>query len=120
MKTINVKLYAILYKLNKTITAKMDNMKQDIINNATMTYEDCATIKVVDCTRKSYSKEHQILLDEYAKKQGFEKVETHYKRIDIDNINSKVDTIVDNIINQLENSNDKVIAKVASKVASKK
>ena len=120
MKKVNVKLFAILYRLDKLITKKLDEMKKDIIAGAETTYSHYADIKVVDCTRASYSKEDQMKLDEYAAKNCIAKQVTHYKRIDIDKIVVEVDMITDEIITTLENSNDKTVKRVASKVADNK
>ena len=115
MKNVNVRLYAILYKLDKIITEKLNEMKKAISNNANLTFEKYAKIQVVNCTRKSWSKEAQALADKYLTELGFEKQETNYTRIDIDNINEDIDNTVNNIINVLMNSNDNTIKRVASK-----
>ena len=120
MKTINVKLFAIIYTLNKHLTKKLDEMKKAIAEGANLTFKDYADIKIVECTRKSYTKEQQEAIDEFARKQGFEKQEVKYTRIEIDHINSTVAETVEKVINELEDSNDKIIKKVASKVANKK
>lgn len=118
MKKVNVKLYATIDKLIKKLTKIQSQMKEDLINGAEKSFENYANIKIVECSRKSWSKEIQQELDEYAKSKGYEKTETKYKRIDIDNINEEADTIINEVVNMLDNSNNKVVAKVASKVAS--
>lgn len=120
MKKVNVKLYAILYKLNRVINKKLDEMKKDLIEGAETTFKDYADIKVVDCIKRAYSKEDQAILDLFAKEQGLQKIETRYKRVDIDHINDNADNVVTNIVEQLETSNDKTIVRVASKVATRK
>lgn len=120
MQKVNVKLFAILYKLDKKIQKQLDKMKKDIVEGADLTFDKYAKITVVDCSRSSYSKEDQKKLDEYATKMCIAKQITRYKRVDIDGISTEIDTITDNVIATLENSNDKTITRVASKVASKK
>ena len=115
MKNVNVKIFAILYKLDKVITKKLDEMKKDILDGANLTFKDYALVKVVECERKSYSKEAQAKIDEFAKENGLEKVTTKYSRVEIDGITEDVDITVNNIINTLVDSNDKTIKKVASK-----
>jgi len=116
MKSVNVKLFAILYKLDKIITKKLDEMKKAIIEGAETTFKDYATIKVVDCTRASYDKEAQKLIDKFAEENCIAKTVTHYKRVEIDGISIEVDNAVDNIINTLEDSNNAMTKKVASKI----
>lgn len=120
MKKVNVKLYATIDKLVKQLTKIQNEMKQDLINGAEKSFENYANIKVVECTRKSWSKEVQQELDEYAKSKGYEKVETQYKRVDIDNVNEEVNNTIEEVVNMLDNSNNKLVTKVASKVANVK
>lgn len=120
MKTINAKLFALKYKLLKKLTESLEKDKEAMKEGAKITFENYAKIQVVECTRKSYSKEVQKELEEYAKSKGYEKQETKYLRIDIDGIPGEVDEKVDEILTMLEDSNDKMIKKVASKVANKK
>lgn len=115
MKNVNVKLFAIIYTLNKRLSKKLDEMKKAILEGAETTFKDYAKIKVVECTRKSWSKEAQEKADEYLIKLGYEKEETIYKRVEIDNISIEVENATNNIFNILENSNDNVIKRVASK-----
>ena len=117
MKTVNVKLFAILYKLDKVITKKLDEMKKAIIEGADTTFKDYAKIKVVDCTRASYDKEAQAKIEKFAQENGLEKVTTNYKRVEIDGIALEIDNAVDNIINTLEDSNNTTTKKVASKIS---
>ena len=120
MKIVNAKLFALKYKLLKKLNASLEKDKEAIKENAKITFENYAKIQIVECTKKSYSKEVQQELEEYAKSKGYEKQETKYLRIDIDNIPEEVDEKVDEILTMLEDSNDKMIKKVASKVANKK
>ena len=120
MKTINAKLFALKYKLLKKLNASLEKDKEAIKEGAKITIENYAKIQLVECTKKSYSKEVQQELEEYAKSKGYEKQETKYLRIDIDNIPEEVDEKVDEILATLEDSNDKMIKKVASKVANKR
>lgn len=120
MKTINAKLFVLKYKLLKKLTESLEKDKKAIKENAKITFDKYAKIQIVECTKKSYSKEVQKELEEYAKSKGYEKQETKYLRIDIDNIPTEVDEKVDEILTTLEDSNDKMIKKVASKVANKK
>lgn len=119
MKNVNVKLFAVIYTLTKNLNKKLDEMKKAIAEGANLTFKDYANIKVVECTRKSWSKEAQTKADEYLTKLGYEKEETKYTRVEIDNINNSAMEIANNVFNTLEDSNDKNIRKVASKVASK-
>ena len=120
MKIVNAKLFALKYKLLKKLNASLEKDKEAIKENAKITFDKYAKIQIVECTKKSYSKEDQEKLEEYAKSKGYEKQETKYLRIDIDNIPEEVDTKVDEILTMLEDSNDKMIKKVASKVANRK
>lgn len=120
MQKVNAKLFALKYKLLKVLTNSIEKDKKALKDGAEITYKDYCEIKLVECTRTSYSKEDQAKLDEYAAKHLISKQVTHYTRIDIDNVPQEVDTKVDEILTTLEDSNDKVIARVASKVASTK
>lgn len=120
MQKVNAKIFALKYKLLKVLTNSIEKDKKALKDGAEITYKDYCDIKLVECTRTSYSKEDQAKLDEYAAKHLISKQVTHYTRIDIDNVPQEVDTKVDEIFNTLEDSNDKVIARVASKVASTK
>ena len=120
MQKVNAKLFALKYKLLKVLTNSIEKDKKALKDGAEVTYKDYCDIKLVECTRTSYSKEDQAKLDEYAAKNLISKQVTHFIRIDIDNVPQEVDTKVDEIFNTLEDSNDKVIARVASKVASTK
>ena len=120
MQKVNAKIFALKYKLLKVLTNSIEKDKKALKDGAEITYKDYCDIKLVECTRTSYSKEDQAKLDEYAAKNLISKQVTHYTRIDIDNVPQEVDTKVDEILTTLEDSNDKVIARVASKVASTK
>lgn len=120
MKTVNAKLFAIIYTLIKVLTKKLDSMKQSIVEGANITFKDFADIKIVECTKKSYTKEAQAMLDKYAKENGLEKVETKYLRVEIDHIDPMAEETANKVIAQLEDSDDKLIKRVASKVASRK
>lgn len=120
MKIVNAKLFALKYKLLKKLNASLEKDKEAIKENAKITFDKYAKIQLVECTKRSYSKEDQEKLDKFAQENGIVKQETKYIRIDIDNIPTEVDTKVDKILTMLEDSNDKMIKKVASKVANKK
>lgn len=120
MKNVNIKLFAIIYTLNKRLTKKLDEMKKAIIEGANTTFKDYANVKVVECTRTSYDKEAQAKLDKFAEENCIAKTITHYKRVEIDNISIEIEEKANNIIQTLENANDKTIKRVASKVADKK
>ena len=120
MKTVNAKLFAIIYTLIRVLTKKLDEMKKSIIEGADITFKDFADIKVVECTKKAYSKEAQEMLDKYAKENGLEKVETKYLRVEIDHIDTIAEETANKVIAELEDSNDKLIKRVATKVANKK
>ena len=120
MKIVNAKLFALKYKLLKKLNASLEKDKEAIKEGAKITFDKYAKIQLVECTKKSYSKEVQQELEEYAKSKGYEKQETKYLRIDIDNIPNEIDNKVDEILTMLEDSNDKMIKKVASKVADRK
>lgn len=120
MQKVNAKLFALKYKLLKVLTNSIEKDKKALKDGAEITYKDYCDIKIVECTRTSYSKEDQAKLDEYAAKNLISKQITHYTRVDIDNVPQDVDTKVDEILATLEDSNDKLIARVASKVASTK
>ena len=59
MKNVNVKLFAIIYTLNKKLTKKLDEMKKEISEGANLTFKNYANIKEVECIRRSWSKEAQ-------------------------------------------------------------
>ena len=120
MKTVNAKIFALKYKLLKKLTDSLNKDKDLIKEGADITFKDYCNIKIVECTKTSYSKEDQVKLDEYAKANLISKQVTHYKRIEIDNIPIEVDEKVDNIFNILENTQDKEIKRVASKIANKR
>lgn len=117
MKTINAKLFALKYKLLKVLTNSLEKDKNAIKEGATITRKDYCKIQLVNCTKKSYSKEDQEKLDKFAQENGIEKQETTYIRIDIDEIPTEIDDKVNEILTTLEDSNDKDIKRVASKVA---
>ena len=116
MKTVNAKLYAIKYRLKKLLEESITKDNEAIKNGATLTMQKYAKIQVVKCTRKSYTKEQQAILDEIAKEKGFEKQETEYLRIDIDSIDPQVDTEVGHIISTIEADDNATAKRVASKV----
>lgn len=120
MKNVNVKLFALKYKLIQKLTKSLENDKEAIKNGAKLTMEKYANVKQVECTRKAYSKEAQEKLDKFAQENGIEKQETKYIRIEIDNISIEIDKEVDKVIETLENTNDKTMQKVASKVKNTK
>ena len=120
MKKVNAKIFALKYKLLKRLTDSLNKDKDLIKEGADITFKDYCNIKIVECTKTSYSKEDQVKLDEYAKANLISKQVTHYKRIEIDNIPIEVDEKVDNIFNILENTQDKEIKRVASKIANKR
>lgn len=120
MKNINAKLFALKYKLLKKLNASIENDKNAIKNGAKITFENYCKIQIVECSKKSYSKEDQEKLDKFAQENGITKQETKYLRIDIDNVPTEIDDKVDNIFTMLEDSNDKDIKRVASKVATVK
>ena len=117
MQKVNAKIFALKYKLLKVLTNSIEKDKKALKDGAEISFKDYCDIKLVECTRTSYSKEDQAKLDEYATKMCIAKQVTHYTRIDIDDIPTEVDDKVNEILNTLEDSNDKVIARVASKVA---
>lgn len=116
MKTVNARWLAFKYKLAKKLNASIENDKNAIKEGAKITFENYCKIQKVECSRKSYSKEIQQELEEYAKSKGYEKQETKYIRIDIDDIPNETDTQVEQAFNTLENSNNILIAKVANRV----
>lgn len=117
MKKVNAKLFALKYKLLKRLNASIEKDKDAIKEGAEITFKDYCKIQLVECSKKTYTKEQQEMLDKYAEENGFEKQETKYIRIDIDNVPKEVDNKVDEIFTTLEDSNDKDIRRVASKVA---
>ena len=117
MKTVNAKIFAIKYKLAKMLNASLEKDKNAIKEGAKITRNNYCKIQIVECTKKSYTKEAQEIIDKFEKENGLEKQETKNIRIDIDKIPTEVDDKVNEIINTLENDNDKVITKVASAVA---
>lgn len=120
MKTVNAKIFALKYKLVKKLNASLEKDKNALKEGATISRKDYCKIQLIECTKKTYTKEQQQVLDKYAEEKGFEKQETKYIRIDIDNIPTEIDNKVDEILNTLEESNDKIIKRAASKVASVK
>ena len=117
MKNVNAKIFALKYKLLKAITNSLEKDKNAIKEGAKITFENYCKIQLVNCTKKSYSKEDQEKLDKFAQENGIEKQETTYTRIDIDGIPTEIDDKVNEILATLEDSNDKDIKRVASKVA---
>ncbi len=120
MKMVNAKLFAIKYKLLQMLTKSLDSDKDAIKEGAKITFNDFAKIKVVECSKKSYSKEAQKMIDKFAEEHKLEKIETKYLRVEIDNISIEAEEKAKEILEELEESNDKLIKRVASKVASKK
>lgn len=120
MAKVNAKIFALKYKLMKKLETSLNKDKELIKEGAEITFKNYCNIKMVDCTKTSYSKEAQAKLDEYAKANLISKQITHYKRIEIDNIPIEVDDKVDNIFNILENTQDKEIQRVASKIKATK
>lgn len=121
MKNINLKLFALKYKLLQILTKSLEADKKAIKEGANITFKDYCEIKIIECSRSTYSKEDQMKLDEYAKANDIHKIETKYIRIDIDKIPIEVDEKVNNLLQTLEdNANDKNIKKVASKLIDKK
>ena len=120
MKIVNAKLFALKYKLLKKLNASLEKDKNAIKENAKITFDKYAKIQLVECTKRSYSKEDQEKLDKFAQENGIVKQETKYLRIDIDNIATEIDEKVDEILEYLEDSNDKDIKRVASKMANTK
>ena len=116
MKTVNAKIFALKYRLMKKLETSLNKDKDLIKEGAEITFKNYCNIKIIDCTKTSYSKEDQVKLDEYAKANLISKQITHFKRIEIDNIPIEVDDKVDNIFNILENTQDKEIQRVASKL----
>lgn len=116
-KIVNIKTYALIDRLIKTLAKVQNSMKKELLEGATQSFDTYAKVKIVDKTRYSYSKEDQKALEEYAKKLGMVKIPTNYQSIEIDNINDEVNDKVDQIMSLLELSNDNTIVKVASKVA---
>lgn len=116
MKTVNAKLFAIKHLLIKKLNASLEKDKNAIKEGTKITFKNYCKIQVVECTRQSYSKEAQKLLDEYAKKKGIEKQTATYTRIDIGNVPTEVDDKVNQILDTLEDDNDRTVARVASAV----
>lgn len=117
MKTVNAKIFAIKYKLAKILNASLEKDINAIKEGAKITFEDYCKIQIIECTKKSYTKEQQEEIEKFAQEKGFVKQETKYIRIDIDNIPTEIDNKVEQIFTTLENDNDKVIKRVANKVA---
>lgn len=120
MKKVNAKLFALKYKLLKKLNASLEKDKNAIKEGAEITFKDYCKIQIVECSKASYTKEQQKILDEYAQEIGIAKAVTTYTRIDIDNIPTEIDDKVDEIFTTLEDSNDKDIKRVASKMANTK
>ena len=120
MKNVNAKWYAFKYKLMKILAKSIEEDNNAIKNGAKITFENYCKIQLINCSRKSWSKEAQTLADKYLTELGFEKQETNYLRIDIDNVPAETDEKVAEVFNEMQNSNDKDIKRVASKVANNK
>lgn len=116
MKTVNVKLFAIIYTLAKILNRKLDEMKKAIVEGAELTFKNYAEVKIVKCSRKSWSKEAQKVADEYLTKLGYKKEETEYTRVEIDHLDPRVEATAEDVIATLEDSNDNAIKRVASKI----
>ena len=93
MAKVNAKIFALKYKLMKKLETSLNKDKELIKEGAEITFKNYCKIQIV---------------------------ETHYKRIDIDNIPIEIDQKVNDIFNTLEDSQDKDIKRVASKVANKR
>jgi len=117
MKSVNARLYALKYLLKNMLDKSIKDDNEAIKNGAKITFDKYAKIKAVKCTKKSYTKEAQELLDKYARENGLEKVETEYIRIEIDNIDTSIKTLANETIETLENDDNNIVKRVASKVA---
>ena len=121
MKIVNAKIFAFKYWLIKKLNASLENDKKAIKEGATITFKDYCKIQVVECTKKSYTKEAQEKIDKFAEENHLEKVETKYTRIDIDKIPIDIENDVNEMLEIIENnSNDRVATRVASAVAKHK
>jgi len=116
MKNVSVRLFAIIYTLTKTLNKKLEEMKTSIVEGATLVDDNYANVKLVECTRKDWSKEDKIILDKIAQEKGMTKVETKYVRVEIDNIDKSITTTVNNIFNTLKLNGNTITKKVATKV----
>lgn len=118
MKNVNAKIFAFKYALLKRLNASIEKDKNAMKEGAKITFENYCKIQLVECTKKTYTKEQQAILDKYAEENGIKKQETKYTRIDIDNIPNEIDERVNKMLETLENNdNDKIITKAASAVA---
>lgn len=118
MKNVNAKIFAFKYALLKRLNASIEKDKNAIKEGSKITFENYCKIQLVECTKKSWSKEAQAIADKHLTELGFEKQETKYTRIDIDNIPTEIDERVNKMLETLENNdNDKIITKAASAVA---
>jgi hypothetical protein len=116
-KSVNVLVYAIKYTLKKMLDKSLTEDNEAIKNGAKLTFEKYAKIKQVECTRKDYTTEAKAKIEEFAKANNLQKVETKYIRIEVDNIDNTAIETAKEVFNTLENSDNKNIAKVASKIA---
>ena len=117
MKSVNLKFLAFKYKLAKRLNASIEKDKNAIKEGATITFKDYCKLQLVECTKKSWSKEAQTIAEKHLTDLGFEKQETKYIRIDIDNVPTEIDNEIDNVLNTLENNDNKIVTRVASAVA---
>ena len=125
MAKVNAKVFALKHTLFKMLKDSLENDKDAIKNGAEITPKDYCKIQVVDCEKPMLDEAKvQALCNEYGIDIATLKKTTHYKRVDVKNVPTKINDKVKDIFNMLEDSNDKVISKVANimvgKAASKK
>ena len=121
MKNINLKQYATIDQLIKTLTEIQNQMKKDIKNGANITYKNFATLKQTDKHREDWSKEDKALADKYLESLGKHKIITaQWTELKISNIDTEINDKITEIFDLLELSQDKTITKVASAVANAK
>lgn len=110
MNKVNAFLYAIKYRLYKTLEASLDKDKEALKNGlAELTNSEYADIEVEDYTTKAYSKADQAILDKYAEENGIVKEVKTYKRVNIYHIDPKVDNIVSGITTTLKTALTKAL-----------
>lgn len=120
MKKTDKKLYATLDVLIKTLIQIQDEMKKDIKENETYTYNSFCNLNVVDKSRMDFSKDVKAKMEIWALSQGYEKELTStWKEIKITNVNPNATKITNKIFKTLaDNTTDKTIHKLVNSILS--
>lgn len=116
---VNVKLFALKYKLVQKLNKSLENDKNAIKNGDNCTFANYCKVQVVECNKSTLDKTKLVALcDKYGVDINTLYNTTRHQRVDINGIPSSVDDKVDEIFNLLKTtSNDNVVVKLASEVS---